>query len=71
MSALSPWSDEGWISGPTLKRSPCCKDAIYASMADGVLSGSCAKCGEYVSRRNPKTGAVEVPRVSLREWETR
>ena len=59
--SVSPWIDEGWISGKNPKRSPCCKDAIYASRADGVAVGSCAKCGTYVVRQNPKTGAIEVP----------
>ena len=42
-----------------MKRSPCCKDAIYASMADGYLAGSCAKCRRWVVRINRETGKEE------------
>lgn len=58
--SISPWNDAGWVPGEVLDRSPCCGFLIYGSLADGVLAGSCSKCGAWVTRKNPKTGAVEV-----------
>ena len=38
----------------------CCRKAkIYSSLADGVLVGSCSKCGKNVVRLNPRTGQQE------------
>jgi hypothetical protein len=39
--------------------SPCCNARISASLADGVLTGSCDKCHKDVIRRNPETGQQE------------
>lgn len=62
MSDLVPWSDAGWVEQRRLVRhSPCCKDAVWSSLADGVVAGSCARCGEWVVRLNPKTRKQEVP----------
>ncbi len=40
-------------------KSPCCDASIGASLADGVLTGSCKKCYKNVVRTNPKTGVEE------------
>jgi hypothetical protein len=48
------------IAKKALKCSPCCDDKIYASLGDGVLVGSCAKCGKDVIRKNPRTGKIEL-----------
>jgi len=38
----------------------CCKGArIDGSMSDGVMVGSCSKCGKNVVRMNPRTGKQE------------
>lgn len=39
--------------------SPCHGAPIWASLGDGVMVGSCSKCGEYVCRANPRTGKAE------------
>jgi hypothetical protein len=61
VTSVWPWSDEGWVEVSKSPERSCCGDAICAALADGVLCGSCAKCGAYVVRKNPKTGAIEVP----------
>ena len=43
----------------TVKESPCCGAKLYASLADGVLVGSCADCGRIVIRLNPKNDQYE------------
>lgn len=41
-------------------RPDCHPDAVInASLADGVLAGSCSVCGRWVVRVNPKTGQPE------------
>ena len=38
----------------------CCKRAqVDMSLSDGVLVGSCSKCGKNVVRLNPRTGNQE------------
>ena len=38
----------------------CCKRAkVLISLSDGVLVGSCSKCGRNVVRLNPRTGNQE------------
>jgi len=41
-------------------QSPCCGHAIYYARGEhGVSIGSCGKCGDAVSRVNPRTGLLE------------
>jgi hypothetical protein len=41
-------------------QSPCCRHAIYYARGEhGVSIGSCGKCGDTVSRVNPRTGLLE------------
>ncbi|MBU0531561.1 MAG: hypothetical protein ABIG32_01255 [Candidatus Uhrbacteria bacterium] len=40
-------------------KSPCCNATIDGSLGDGVLIGSCAKCGQSVCRVDPKTRKAE------------
>jgi hypothetical protein len=62
VSDVSPWSDKGWVKAKRpWKRSPCCKDAVWGSLADGVLIGTCARCSQYVSRIQPQTGVLQIP----------
>lgn len=58
---MAPWSDSGWVAGESPNNSPCCAAAITCVIADGVVSGMCNVCCNYVVRLNPKTHAVEVP----------
>jgi hypothetical protein len=39
--------------------SPCCGAKMSASLGDGVLIGTCDKCGTNVYRLNPKTWKEE------------
>lgn len=39
--------------------SPCCNAKLEGSRGDGVMIGSCSKCGENIVRQNPKTGIQE------------
>jgi hypothetical protein len=39
--------------------SPCCSATIDASLADGVMMGSCSKCHKPVVRMNRATGVQE------------
>ena len=40
-------------------KSSCCDATISASLADGVLVGSCSKCQSNLMRLNPQTGQTE------------
>jgi len=60
VSEPSLWSDKGWRTVKRkVRRSRRCGDAIYAGLADGMLVGTCARCGKYVCRQRGKK--VEVP----------
>jgi hypothetical protein len=43
----------------TVRFSPCHGAEIYASLADGVLIGTCSSCGTAVIRMNPQSGQAE------------
>lgn len=43
----------------TPRWSNCCRTKIIMSVADGIVVGSCAKCGKNVVRLNPRTGKQE------------
>lgn len=47
------------IRKPPRVPSPCCKAHINGALADGILVGSCEKCGKNICRSNPRTSIVE------------
>ena len=41
------------------RKSRCCSAKIDATLADGILIGSCSKCGKVVVRVKPGTRTIE------------
>ncbi len=49
----------GYMQHP-LRFSPCCREWVLASLADGILTGSCGKCGRNLVQKNSVTGEIEL-----------
>src|SRR3989344_5758885 len=47
------------IRKPPRVPSPCCNAHVRGALSDGILVGSCEKCGKNICRSNSKTGTIE------------